>query len=83
MRVRVNTQFFFIEHYDVGLNAIRGTTHYLDVRMIVHVVKNILEKTCLIDLLNFSLWHSEKEFCTYKDTSNFNFSLKIGSDFDN
>lgn len=48
MRVRANKQFFFIEHYDVGLNAIRGTTHYLDVRMIVHVVKNILEKICLI-----------------------------------
>lgn len=46
--VWVNMQFFFIEHYDVGLNAIRGTTHYLDVRMIVHVGKNILEKTCLI-----------------------------------
>lgn len=40
--------FFFIKHYDIGLNAIRGSTHYLDVRMIVHVVKNILEKTCLI-----------------------------------
>lgn len=47
MRVRVNSQFFFIEH-DVGLNATRGTTHYLDVRTIVHVGKNILEKTCLI-----------------------------------
>lgn len=35
------------------------------------------------DLLNFSLWHPEREFCTYKDTSNLNFSLKIGSEVDN